>query len=114
MGNAALNAYEELHARAALCMEAQKLISIIAFILDDNKTIIEELKNFIRDLYGEYGNSPSAPDLENDNKLDYFQTNQFIKDSNDNKIIYGILQKHISFFCIKFIRHKVIDKEKFS
>lgn len=105
-----MNAYEELHARAAISIEAPKLISIIAFIFDDNKNeIIKDLKEFIEVLYKEYGNSASAPNLINDKELDYFQTNKFIKDNKDNQIIYGILQKHISFFCIKFIRHKVID-----
>lgn len=101
------NLYKELHARPPIAIEAPKLISIIAFIIESGqKSLSKEINTLIESILT-YCNSPIPIYDKNKQQLyDCFNTQNLIKRKTDDGKIESlvVLQNHTSFFCITFIK----------
>ena len=102
-----LNLYKELHARPPIAIEAPKLISIIAFIIESGqKSLSKEINSLIESILT-YCNSPiPSYDKHKQQLYDCFNTQKLIKRKTDDGKIESLvaLQNHTSFFCITFIK----------
>lgn len=114
-------AYDELHSRAAIPIKAPALISVIALMIDNDENKEKTLK-IVKDLLNEYKktneknknenyeiNWCKLEDLSIDSiSLDDFRHKKCVKKNGKN---HCILQKHTSFFVIKFFKCKE-DKDE--
>ncbi|MFO1118934.1 MAG: DUF3422 family protein [Rhodospirillales bacterium] len=105
--------YQPLHARPLVQIEAPRLVSVVAFPVEQDSNIsekdktksenlcsVEDVENFIRRCYRHYHeNLPRLPQDDKQVLYNVFTTQQSIK----NKRVLCTRQKHTNFFSIFFI-----------